>query len=70
MSSSYCGGLNENDHCRLIHLNIWSTVVGTVWEGLGCGLVGRGSIGGWTLRFQNHTPFPVSPFCLWFCVKM
>lgn len=70
MSPSHCGDLNENDHRRLIYLDIWFTSVGTVWEGLGYGLVGRGSIGGWTLRFQNHIPSPVSPFCLWLYVKM
>ena len=30
-----CCGLNENGPHRLICLNAWSPVVGTVWEGLG-----------------------------------
>jgi hypothetical protein len=30
-----CSGLNENDLHRLIYLNAWSPVGGTVWEGLG-----------------------------------
>lgn len=29
-----CGGLNENGHYRLVHVNTRSTVCGTVWEGL------------------------------------
>jgi hypothetical protein len=34
-----CGGLNENDPHRLMHLNGWSLFDGTIWEGLG-GVVG------------------------------
>jgi hypothetical protein len=26
--------LNENGPCRLIYLNVWSLVSGTLWEGL------------------------------------
>ena len=29
------GGLTENGLCRLIYLNVWSPMVGTVWKGLG-----------------------------------
>lgn len=29
------GGLNENGPYRLIYLNVWFLVSGTVWEGLG-----------------------------------
>jgi hypothetical protein len=31
----YCGGLHENGSHRLIYLNVWSPVGGTVQEGLG-----------------------------------
>ena len=32
--NSHCG-LNENDPHRLIYLNAWSPVGGTIWKGLG-----------------------------------
>lgn len=33
LSHQHCGGLNENGLHRLIDLNVWSSVGGTVWEG-------------------------------------
>jgi len=35
LGGAICGGLKENAPNRLLGLNIWSTVDGTVWEGLG-----------------------------------
>lgn len=32
-----CGGWDKNGPYRLIYLNIWSSVGGTVWEGYGAG---------------------------------
>ena len=31
----YCGDLSENGPHRLVRLNAWSLVGGTVWKGLG-----------------------------------
>jgi hypothetical protein len=49
-----CGGLNENGLHRLIFLNIWSPVSGTVWECLG-GLTLLVDVCHWQqdLRFQK-----------------
>lgn len=49
MGFNECVGLNENGPEELIHLNTWSTVSGTLLEGLGgvsllrrCAFVGGG----------------------------
>lgn len=38
----FCSGLNENGHCRLIYLNTWSPVGGTVRRFRRCGHVEGG----------------------------
>ena len=50
---------------------IWSSVAGTVWEGLrGVALLGRGVTGGWDLKLQKTHAIPnvLSASCLW--IKM
>lgn len=51
--NGYCGSLNENDSQRLMCLNIWPPVGGTVREGLG-GPAG----GGVSLRADSDSHFP------------
>ena len=60
-----CGCLNKNGLLRLMCLNSWSSVSGTLWEGLGGVTLSQELCHwGWTLRFLKHMPFPVSPLCL------
>lgn len=50
---------------RLIRLNIWSPVNGTIWEGLGgVALLEEVCFWGQALRFEKPTPFPVKFLCL------
>lgn len=52
-------GLNENSFHKVIYLNTWSTVGGSVWEGLGgVTMLEKVCWGGGALRFQKLTPFP------------
>lgn len=55
--------------CRRIHLNAWSPVCETVWEGLG-GIGLLGEVCHWALQFKKSTPAPVSSFfiCLVFWI--
>jgi hypothetical protein len=44
-----CGGFNKNGPHKLMYLNGWSPVGGTIWEGLG-GVASLEELG-WALRF-------------------
>jgi hypothetical protein len=57
-----CSGLNENRPHRLICLNAWLSVGGTVWEGLG-GVAFWKEVchRGWALKFQKLMSGLVSP---------
>ena len=58
------GGLNENGPCRIICLNIWSSVGGTVWEEV-VGVFLLEEVCHWRgeLRFQKPTPFSARSVC-------
>jgi hypothetical protein len=60
-----CDGLNKDDPHRLICLNTWPLVGGTVREGSG-GVVSLKEVchWEWDLRFPKPKPFPVSSFWL------
>lgn len=52
-----CDGLNMNGLHRFIHLNSWSSVGGSLWEGLGgIALLKVVRYWGWTVRFPNAIP--------------
>lgn len=62
-----CENKNENGPRGLIYLNVWTTVSGTIWEGLAdvallaeCALQMKVDHRGWALRYQKFRPFPVS----------
>ena len=56
-----CGGLSENGPHRLMYLNTWSSIGGTVWEGLvGVALLEEMYYWEWVLRFQELVTSPVS----------
>jgi hypothetical protein len=50
---------------RLIYLNTWSSVGGTLWEGLeGVALLEEVCHWKWGLRFQKLMPLPISALSL------
>lgn len=59
-----CGDLKDNGFYKLIYLNAWFLVSGTVWEGFGgVALLEEGCHRRWALRFQILTSFSVSSLC-------
>lgn len=59
----FCSCLQENGPCRLICLNTWCPVNGTVLEGLGGVALGEACLWEWAVNFQKLTLFPV--ICLY-----
>lgn len=63
---SHCGDLNENGPQRLIDLNTWSPVSGTVWEGLRAMALLEICHWVWALRFSkapHHSQLALSALC-------
>lgn len=55
-----CGSLNENGPQRLLYLNTWYPVRGTIWEGWGgMSFLDKGNYWRCALRFQKMEPLPL-----------